>query len=521
MFQHISGALNKINKKSAHAADQKMTLCTHRVAATSVVGKCNRVYLRGIESITRTSPLSAQEVQLRSKFTAVSRATSTRLKDPSQMAQDQAAGKRKGQEGDGHDFRIQTVALAVEGPDEDDAIQAGNDIRNVAEGAPDQGAVAFQLKNDAGKDGDNIEGEPDVYCDATATSPVGTYPIRISRGSISDENVDYVDGTLTITKAPITITANSYTRVEGDPNPPFEVTYSGFKNGETDAVLTQMPTVTTTATMDSEVGTYDIEASGAEAQNYTFNYVKGILTITERKVLITIDGITYEGLNSLSAAEVVAFDQSEDSLTILETVSDNGKNYRVTSIGRRAFYKCGGIKSVVLPNSIMTINSSAFEDCSSLTSVSLGDGLTYIGGSAFEDCVMLPSITIPNSVTSIALNAFKNCPGLKSVYSEIDIPFEITSDVFSTISPDAELIVPDGTRTIYQNTSGWDVFSKITEVSSMGIDAILFFTNDIQDVTIYSLSGQLVGRTKQKDIDGVWQQLPKGVYIVNGKKKVK
>ena len=370
-------------------------------------------------------------------------------------------------------------------------------------------------------DGDNIEGEPDVYCDATATSPVGTYPIRISRGSISDENVDYVDGTLTITKAPITITANSYTRVEGDPNPPFEVTYSGFKNGETDAVLTQMPTVTTTATMDSEVGTYDIEASGAEAQNYTFNYVKGILTITERKVLITIDGITYEGLNSLSAAEVVAFDQSEDSLTILETVSDNGKNYRVTSIGRRAFYKCGGIKSVVLPNSIMTINRSAFEDCSSLTSVSLGDGLTYIGGSAFEDCVMLPSITIPNSVTSIALNAFKNCPGLKSVYSEIDIPFEITSDVFSTISPDAELIVPDGTRTIYQNTSGWDVFSKITEVSSMGIDAILFFTNDIQDVTIYSLSGQLVGRTKQKDIDGVWQQLPKGVYVVNGKKKIK
>ena len=95
MFQHISGALNKINKKSAHANDQKMTLCTHRVAATSVVGKCNRVYLRGIESITRTSPLSAVETQLRSKFTAVSRATSTRLKDPAQMASDQAAFKNQ------------------------------------------------------------------------------------------------------------------------------------------------------------------------------------------------------------------------------------------------------------------------------------------------------------------------------------------------------------------------------------------------------------------------------------------
>ena len=95
MFQHISGALNKINKKSAHANDQKMTLCTHRVAATSVVGKCNRVYLRGIESITRTSPLSAVETQLRSKFTAVTRAVATRLKDPTQMASDQAAFKNQ------------------------------------------------------------------------------------------------------------------------------------------------------------------------------------------------------------------------------------------------------------------------------------------------------------------------------------------------------------------------------------------------------------------------------------------
>ena len=110
---------------------------------------------------------------------------------------------------------------------------------------------------------------------------------------------------------------------------------------------------------------------------------------------------------------------------------------------------------------------------------------------------------------------------MKSVYSEIDIPFEITSDVFSTISPDAELIVPDGTKTFYQTTPGWDVFSKITEVSSVGIDDILFFADDIHAITIYSLSGQLVGRTNKKGIDGVWQQLPKGVYVVSGKKKIK
>ena len=42
----------------------------------------------------------------------------------------------------------------------------------------------------------------------------------------------YVNGTLTITKAPLTVTANSYTIEQGDPVPTFEATYSGFKNGE-------------------------------------------------------------------------------------------------------------------------------------------------------------------------------------------------------------------------------------------------------------------------------------------------
>ena len=41
----VSGALVKINKKSQHAADQKMILATHRVAATEDT-HCNRLYIR-------------------------------------------------------------------------------------------------------------------------------------------------------------------------------------------------------------------------------------------------------------------------------------------------------------------------------------------------------------------------------------------------------------------------------------------------------------------------------------------
>ena len=53
-FENISGALTKINKKSPHAADQKMVLAQHRVAPTKTKNGCNRLYLRGLESVTRS-----------------------------------------------------------------------------------------------------------------------------------------------------------------------------------------------------------------------------------------------------------------------------------------------------------------------------------------------------------------------------------------------------------------------------------------------------------------------------------
>ena len=136
---------------------------------------------------------------------------------------------------------------------------------------------AFDYKTEGG----SINGIPDLFCEATETSPVGVYPIILSKGSIMDENVTFVNGTLTISPAPLTITAKDCSREKGQENPDFEVMYDGFKNGETETVLPQMPTVTTTATIDSEVGTYDIEVSGAEALNYTISYINGILTVTE------------------------------------------------------------------------------------------------------------------------------------------------------------------------------------------------------------------------------------------------
>ena len=88
MFQTVSGALNKINKKSPHAADQKMVLATHRKAATQSKD-CSRVYLRSLSSITRTTPLKQKEVAIRQRFQAVRAMVAARKEDLSKVTQDQ------------------------------------------------------------------------------------------------------------------------------------------------------------------------------------------------------------------------------------------------------------------------------------------------------------------------------------------------------------------------------------------------------------------------------------------------
>ena len=50
---------------------------------------------------------------------------------------------------------------------------------------------------------------------------------------------------------------------------------------------------------------------------------------------------------------------------------------------------------------------------------------------------------------------------------------------------------------------------------------VLLSTDDYQEMTIHTLSGQQLARTTQRDFNTVWQQLPKGVYIVKGKKLIK
>ena len=132
----------------------------------------------------------------------------------------------------------------------------------------------------------SVKGTPTLSCEATSTSPVGTYPIVISKGSIEADEVKFVNGSLIIEKAPLTVSAGNYTKKQGDPMPVFKAVYNGFKNNENEDVLTKKPVITTTATEASAPGSYPVTVSGAEAQNYDINYKPGTLTVTEADAVI-------------------------------------------------------------------------------------------------------------------------------------------------------------------------------------------------------------------------------------------
>ena len=136
-------------------------------------------------------------------------------------------------------------------------------------------------------------------CNTTYTlgSAVGTYPTSCSGAVDANYTFVYVAGTITVTAAPLTITASNGTMVYGGTVPGITPSYSGFVNSETSAIVTPAPVCSTTAAAASNVGTYPSSCSGASAPNYSITYVPGTVSVTSAPLTITASNgaMTYGG----------------------------------------------------------------------------------------------------------------------------------------------------------------------------------------------------------------------------------
>ena len=186
-----------------------------------------------------------------------------------------------------------------------------------------------------------LNGTPEINCEATPTSPVGNYQIIASKGSVTNNNVTFVSGVLTVTKAMLTVTADNCTMTQGGQKPELTLTYSGFKNDETASVLTTRPTASCVATSESNTGEYEITVSGGEAQNYDFTYVAGTLTIepTAGRQLFASNITAYKGKQvempvSLTNEQTIAGFQFDLKLPTGISVAKSGNNYLASLTSR-------------------------------------------------------------------------------------------------------------------------------------------------------------------------------------------
>ncbi len=193
-----------------------------------------------------------------------------------------------------------------------------------------------------GQDVSDLDGALIVDTAATPASDVGAYDIAASGLASGNYAISYVDGTLTIDPAQLTITANDQRRTYGAANPALTAGITGFVLGQDVADLDGTLTVATAATAASDVGAYDITASGLSSGNYAIAYVDGALTIDPAQLVVRPSGTrTYGSLDTDFDPEVTGFVLGQDlsdlggALTYLTeaTVDSDVGDYLLTASG--------------------------------------------------------------------------------------------------------------------------------------------------------------------------------------------
>ena len=174
---------------------------------------------------------------------------------------------------------------------------------------------------------------------ATASSPVGTYPITptltpVALASLNNYNVTYNVGTLTVTPLPLTVTISSAMRAYGAANPTLTSTVAGGINGDTFTV-----TIATLPGVGAAAGTYSISATvtGANISNYAVNVVPGTLTITPIPLTVTVGNATrtYAAANpafSSTVSGAINGDTFTNAYSTTATIASPVGTYPITDV---------------------------------------------------------------------------------------------------------------------------------------------------------------------------------------------
>ena len=242
---------------------------------------------------------------------------------------------------------------------------------------------------------------------ATATADVGTYGINISQGTLS-ANGNYAfafnsTGLLTVNPAGLTISANNATQAYN--SVPYSggngVSYSGFVNGETAAVLAGVIAWGGSSQGAVNVGTYTIIPSNQTSSNYAINYVDGTLTINPAAITVTANNqikfigepdptLTYQvtsgtlfGSSSLSGTLARAPGNDVGAYAITQGTLGS-PNYNISFVGATLFIAVNSATTLISSPSLVIITTNNFPTLSPSTSAAASPLVPSTAGAGID-----------------------------------------------------------------------------------------------------------------------------------------
>ena len=142
-----------------------------------------------------------------------------------------------------------------------------------------------------------VTGLPTLSTEYNSTTALISSPVIIivTIGTLASTNYSFTvtNGTVTINRKALTVTAKAQTKVYGEANPTLSFNYSGWQNGDDESVLTTKPTASTTVTTNSPVSVYinDIAITGGIDEYYNLIYVPANFEVIKANQTIAFDAL--------------------------------------------------------------------------------------------------------------------------------------------------------------------------------------------------------------------------------------
>lgn len=111
----------------------------------------------------------------------------------------------------------------------------------------------------------------------------------------------------------------------------------------------------------------------------------------------------------------------------------------ITTLGNSTFGGCTSLETITFEGLPQTLGYSVFQDCTSLVSLTLPEGVVSTEGSTFAGCTSLKTVVLPNSMTALGYSAFNGCTGIEK------IKFGTGLTTVSTSFPSWTFYASDGT----------------------------------------------------------------------------